>query len=633
LIVALGATGARAQAAKKADPDKLPVTRIRDLHYGDVLFWFYQEQSFEALTRLTAYGEWRRLPNHEAESQLLLGGLYLELGMHNEAGARFEKLLSPTTPANVRNRAWFYLGKVWYARGYLDRAEQAVRKVEGKLPRDLDAERMHLLANILMRQNRFAEAAALLGSWQGPTSWTAYAQFNLGVALVRDGRLEEADRWLTQVGLLESDRKELLDLRDKANLALGFAYLQAQRPENARPVLERVRLNGPYSNKALLGVGWADASMGRYREALVPWLELHDRNLLDAAVQEAYLAVPFAFAKQDANSQAVEYYESAVKSFDEEQLRLDDSIARIGGGSLLDTIIAKEAQGGGTYGFFWQLKTLPEAPESRYLYTLLAGHDFQEGLKNYRDLVFLDGRLTSWYENLDVYADMIRTRDIALAERLPRADAFIASGKAEALAAGKNGLRSQLEDVERLRDVGALGSDQERAQWARIRNLEQALANAPDTEETLAQKERLRLLKGVLSWRLEEAYRGRVYLQRRGLRELEATINETQSRLERLLRARESVPQNTGAFAGRLEVINARLESLRARLAAARTAQSTYLAGVAIKELESQKERLGTYQLQARFALATIYDRAASAAPSSDATAAPAADPDAEPPK
>ena len=37
------------------DPEKLPDTRIRDLHYGDVLFYFYQDEDFEAITRLTAY--------------------------------------------------------------------------------------------------------------------------------------------------------------------------------------------------------------------------------------------------------------------------------------------------------------------------------------------------------------------------------------------------------------------------------------------------------------------------------------------------------------------------------------------------------------------------------------------------
>ena len=55
--------------------------------------------------------------------------------------------------------------------------------------------------------------------------------------------------------------------------------------------------------------------------------DLRDRNLLDAAVQEAYLAVPYAFMKLGANSQAAQYYEQALSSFDSEQKRIDEAIA------------------------------------------------------------------------------------------------------------------------------------------------------------------------------------------------------------------------------------------------------------------------------------------------------------------
>jgi lipopolysaccharide biosynthesis regulator YciM len=99
-----------------------------------VLFYVYTDDDFEAITRLNAYEHWNLLPHHEPEAQLLLGGLYLSLGLHNEAGARFEKLLTPDIPIGVRNRAWFYLAQVWYARGYLDRAEHAIREVQGPLP-------------------------------------------------------------------------------------------------------------------------------------------------------------------------------------------------------------------------------------------------------------------------------------------------------------------------------------------------------------------------------------------------------------------------------------------------------------------------------------------------------------------
>ncbi len=138
--------------------------------------------------------------------------------------------------------------------------------------------------------------------------------------------------YLDRVGKMETRDEELLSLRDKANLALGFAYLQAQRPADARPILERVRLEGPFSSMALLGVGWADSALGEFKRALVPWLALRKRNLLDSAVQESYLTVPYAYNQLGAPGQAAEYYSSAIDSFDAEFKRIDESIEQIRGG-------------------------------------------------------------------------------------------------------------------------------------------------------------------------------------------------------------------------------------------------------------------------------------------------------------
>jgi hypothetical protein len=597
--------------AARRNADKLPETRVQDLHYGDVLFHFYQENDFEAITRLNAYEQWGLLSHHAAESQLLLGGLYLSLGLHNEAGSRFEQLLTPATPEGVRNRAWFYLAKVWYARGYLERAEQAIRQVQGRLAANLESEKRHLHANILMRMGRFQEAAAMLRDWRGPADWTAYAQFNLGVALVRDGKLAEADPFLTQVGTLETSRPELLALKDRANLALGFAYLQAEQPRQALEALERVRLNGPYSNKALLGTGWARASLGEYREALVPWLELRDRNLLDAAVQESYLAVPYAFGKLDASAQAAEYYEQAVASFAAESVQLDDAIARIQSGNMLDTLLKNEEET--RYGWFWQLRNLPDAPESRYLYTVLAGHDFQEGLKNYRDLTFLGNTLDRWDESMQAFGDMIDTRERAYAERLPRADELLASDALEQRRRMRNELEGRLNAIEAEGDVAALGSPEEREQWARILRIEAALAGAPDDEDTAEMRDRLRLVKGVLYFRLNESFKARMWRERRTLRDLDLALNEAQARWIRVERARQSVPTDTGQFAERIAALQQRIDALQIRLVDAARKQNAYLAQLAVRELESQKERLATYQIQARFALASMYDRAANA--------------------
>lgn len=613
-----------APAAAPATPDILTAKPVVDLHYGDVLFTYFAGDEFETLTRLNAYSQWQRLPGHGYDAELLAGGLYLSLGMHNEAGVRFNRLLTPEIPVGVRNRAWFYLAKVWYARGYFDRAEEALARISGTLTPELEAERQHLYINTLLRQERFAEAAERVRGWRGTSDWVAYARFNLGVALIRQGHVAEADAPLTAVGMLATEREEFLALRDKANLALGFAWLAAKEPAKARTALNRVRLNGPFASRALLGVGWADVALGDFRAALTPWLELHERSLLDVAVQESYLAVPYAYAQLGAHAQAARYYEAAIAAFKDESRHIDAAVAHIGEGRMLDELLGQERDG--RLGWFWQLRDVPDSAQSHYLYTLLADNDFQEGLKNYRDMSNYAATLARWDENMQAFAYMIDTRQKAFAERLPATDSLLASSRPQQLLMERTRVDVALTAAETGNDVAALGTAREREQWATIRGLETALAETPPGAARDATADKLRLLKGALQWQLDEKFKERDYAARTSLREIDSALNEMQNRWSRVQRARALAPTYTAGFAERIAALNGRLAALRAEMDVTRERQNRFLSRLAQTQLLAQKQRLAGYELQAQFALADIYDRSAeSGQPGVPGAAAPAA--------
>ena len=595
----------------KPDPDGLPPQDVKDLHYGDVLFYFFQDDYFDSITRLLAARQLDRIPHTQGEAELLLGGLYLSLGEHVEAGKIFEALLNQNTSEAVRNKAWFYLGKVWYQRGYLQESERALRQVSDKVDPRISAERYMLLAQLMMRQDRYDDAIAALSNWHGPPDWTAYAQFNLGVALVRKDRLADAIRYLDHVGRMETRSEELLSLKDKANLALGFALLQAKRPADAKPILERIRLEGPFSSKALLGVGWADAGMGEFKRALVPWLTLRKRSLLDSAVQESFLTVPYAYNQLSATGQAAEYYNTAIESFDTELKLIDDSIEQIRKGHLLDRLLDDDKKD--TLTWYWQLTTLPNAPESRYLYALLASNEFQEGLKNYRELNFMSRNLEAWREDVSAFDDMLDTRQEAYNERVPKADAVMAATDLEGLTQKRVDFESRINEIERSSDVAALGTPEEQRTWTRLKRIEDYLSSNtgaahPDDPDLAEMREKLRLMKGVMYWRLSSSFKARLWNERRSVKELEAELKETQKRAVLVKQARAGVPANTGAYGGRIAAIRARMDGLQRRLAEVSGQQNRYLQALAISELEGQKARIATYQIQARYELAAIYD-------------------------
>jgi len=621
----------------KPDPNGLAPHAVQDLAYGDVLFYFFEDDYFDSITRLLAARQLGRIPHTPEEAELLLGGLYLSLGEHVEAGRIFEALLNKNTSEFVRNRAWFYLGKVWYQRGYLEESERALRQVSDKMDPRINAERYMLLAQLMMRQGRYDEAITALGSWHGPPDWTAYAQFNLGVALVRRDRLAEAITYLDRIGNMQTRSEELLALKDKANLALGFALLQAQRAAEAKPILQRVRLEGPYSSKALLGVGWADAGMGDFKRALVPWLALRKRSLLDSAVQESFLTVPYAYAQLSAMGQAAEFYNSAIESFDGELKRIDDSIEGIRSGKLLDRLLNDDKKD--TLTWYWQLTTVPNAPESRYLYALLASNEFQEGMKNYRELNFMSRNLDDWRGDVSAYDDMIDTRQEAYNRRVPKADAVLAATDLDGLTQKRVDFESRINEIEKSNDVAALGTPEEQQTWARLKRIEENLAAHPDDPDLSDMRETHRLMKGVMYWRLSESFKARLWNERRSVKELEGLLKETQKRAVLVRQARAGTPLTTGGYASRVAAVRARIDQLLDRMADVSQRQNLFLQSLAIRELEGQKQRIETYELQARYELAAIYDRTSNGpsnappktAPSVPPNTAPNVPPDAPP--
>ena len=596
--------------AEELARDLPPPGRIRDLDYGDVLFHFFKDDYFDAIVRLEVSRDLGRMPHHAAEAELLSGGLYLSLGLHGEATRIFNGLLAGSVPQSVSDRAHFYLARIGYQRGYYDEAAASLARIRAPLAGNLEPERKLLEANVLMAQGRHAEAAAKLQDWTDTSDWAAYARFNLGVALVRAGETERGRPFLEWVGTREVRGDEQRSLRDRANLALGYALLQQREPEPAALALSRVRLDGPFTNRALLGLGWAEADAGRSERALVPWLELRERPLLDAAVQESFLAVPYAYAKLASNGQAAQHYQFAVSAYADERRRIDESIVAIQGGGFLDTILAA-APPGGDIGWLWQLENAPEAPHTRYLYHLLASHEFQEGLRNYRDLRIMQRNLERWRSSLEAFDAMIEARERASADREPRRAAMLGRTDVAGLETRYSEVAARVGAVAAERDIVALGTPEQREQWATLEQVAARVASLPEGPKREALAERARLLRGSLLWELDSAFKLRLWKLESSLKATGAALAETTQRIGFVQTASDLAPQNTAGFEARVGTLARRIDELGPRIDRVTLAQEQMLARVAVRELEAQKARLASYATQAQFALASIYDGAA----------------------
>ena len=592
--------------AAKGDSDPIVVN---DPQYGEVLFYFYQDEYFPAIVRLLSAKQQVQLQEHIEQADLLLGGMFLSYGHHLEAAGIFERLLQENADPEVRDRTWFFLAKIWKQRGYFSKAEQALAQLSGELPDDMQREARMLHAQILIDTGRYGEAVAQLARWRGRSEWARYAQFNLGVALVRNGDVETASGILNDLGSMSPYNDETSALRDKANLALGYSLLQDGRPAAAKAPLQRVRLEGPYSNKALLGVGWADAELNNYQRALVPWMELRGRDLLDSAVQESMLAIPYAMAKLDSISQAADHYVNAIEAFYEEANRLDNTIDHIESGAFFDEFIEDDPLD--STGWYWRMEELPTGPEARYLFHLLATHKFQEGLKNYRDLSYLHRNLDNWQQSVDVYANMLETQKEKLARSLPYVEEALADSDLDDLVAGKLAYDTVLDNIEQSHDWLSLATRSEFDMWGEITAMESSPALNADIPEAAEVRDKINLLKGVMQWNLERDFKDRLWRVRRDLQETGEGLVATQRSWRQIEDTMLNEPKRFEELGARVYGLAPRIEGMKMNVEDALFRQRVFLQEIAVGELQAQKDRLDIYTIQARFALAAIYDMAA----------------------
>lgn len=557
---------------------------LNDPRYRAALFLKNDSRYLSALTELLDIEQGASDPAAlPAEFQWLMADCYLAFGMEQQARRVYQRVKSPEPVMQARAR--LRLAEFEYQRGYFSDAMRTLQQVRERLPEPLLDDWRALVVNTLLAQNRYNEAAEVLTASGKLDDLPPRLRYNLAVAMIKDGRETEGRRQLNLVGTIDVTDQDTLALRDKANLTLGYQYLQAQQGPNAKSVFGRIRTQGPFSNRALLGLGWAelapvakiqlpqeaegkntDDSLGTLLRpgyvdpkarsrlnvqtrkdsalslaeqeamlaALIPWAELIRRDGMDPAVQEGRLALPWTLDRLAAYEQSLKYYLDAIATLETARKRMDEAMKSIKGRRMVETLVMRDADS--EKGWTWRVRDLPDAPETYFLQSLLAEHRFQESLKNYRDARLLTRNLDAWRERLDA---------------LERAGPVIerAAVQRQLERTRQNWQPSWAGTVMWLRYATELGSP------------------------------------GAYDAPLGAAPAGPLELQ---------TLDPP------------------AAFEGTLEQLRPlreRIAALRPRIAGNSNAQSKLLETTSTKELEGQKKQIERYLTEARFAVARIYDR------------------------
>jgi len=568
-----------------------------DPHLRAARFLGEDKRHFSALTellKLQAESEGR--PVAASQFPWLLADNYLSFGLRERADMVYRGMANAASSDPVQyGRAQLKLAQFEYTRGYLPEARATLLKMRDGLPSELLLEWQDLTARVLMAMGKDAEAVEVLTEPKNGSDQSDFTRYNLGVALLRDGRTEQGRTVLERVGNLDPTDRDSLALMDRANMTLGWNFLQNQQGAVARPLLRKVRVEGPYSNRALLGLGWAeltedgkrarranvndggdDRAADRFgsfstlgvllrrglieddpvrqrtfrrivgasdreealKAALPAWLILVDRDPQDPAVQEAWLAIPYSLDQIGAHDQARAFYEQAVERLEVARKRTNLAIDALRTNRMVETIVKRDLDA--ESGWNWELKDLPDAPETYYLQTLLAEHRYAEALKNYRDVRLLARNLDAWDKRLSDMEKAYTTADRASVD--PR---MLFSQATEGKPVERPRIKIELRPESSLSPPGRYRKPL--AGGAAVRPQLQ-LADAPKVQNFVGTYERIGQMRQ-------------------------------------------------------------RLASLRPSLARIGDEQGRYLQRLGTVELKAQKDQIEKYLVEARFALARLYDR------------------------
>jgi len=591
---------------------------LKDLYFGEALYYAFQGNWFDAIARLDTeltqhYGvdepERDTLHYHINQAEFDVGDFELAYRMHQRAGRAITAVIEGNVEEPVRNEAIYRLARIYFQKEQPVNAQYAVERISGALPPEITDDLDSLRGQILMANGRFAEAEHVLKGLQEAKSLKGFATYNLAIALIKDGKELEGRQYLDRTGQINGNDDLTMAIKDKANLVLGSKMLNEKNFEGAKQVLDRVHLNGPFSNRALLGSGWADAFQGNFERALVPWSILVTKEVTDASVQEALLAVPYAYGKLNVYSKAAVLYGIALEKFSAEVDKLDASIKSIREGHFLKALVREELKQDPDWVV--KLRKLPQTPETYYLLELMASHNFQESLKNYLDMEELRRKLETWKGDLDAFEDIIDKRRAYYQPLLPAID-----GEFQRL---DSLMRLRLEQRDRIEQrlksmlvvprPDYLATAEERIISQHIAQLGRK-SDATGSAVPGEVEARIKRLRGVLHWNIYTEYDSRFTEAYKNLRDLNQEVDRLKKQYTAFVRTRQAATQSYEGYDDVIRRQRFLIQEAREKVGELMARQGHMLESMAVNELTKRRERLAGLQIKARFAMADSYDRA-----------------------
>lgn len=292
-----------------------PIKSRADLEYGAVLFEYHQQSYFHGLIEHAYAAASGNRRAHGHEGQLLKGSMALSYGMPDDAHNIFNVLLDSEPNQEVRNRAWYYLARLYHARSNNADAAAALGRIQGRLPPDLYLNYHYMATLISSDAADLKDIESALLHMPATSPQFPYLLYNLGVSHLRLGNEASATQNLQAVVDYANQGEEFMVLADRARHGLARLAMQDQRITDAWTHLQGIRTEGLYSNRALLGYAWTAIQQQMYQTSIPALQMLNSRSIALPEVQEGKVLLGHVYEQHGSLNRALRSHIAAEQDF------------------------------------------------------------------------------------------------------------------------------------------------------------------------------------------------------------------------------------------------------------------------------------------------------------------------------
>lgn len=572
---------------------------IRDLDYGNALYEFYQGNYFQAINEINVAKSADKLGDEKDRAEILLGSLYLNYGLINEAEKIFNRLLNTTTTKEIQDKAWFWLGKLRYQKGQPQMALNSFDRVSDFSSNSISKEMGVIRSNIYIQQKNYSRAIEVLSALdkKEDSIWNEYIRFNLAMAKLKSDDRQGAIAELKMLSEHKTTEAESRLIKDRVNLVLGLLE-SPDNPTQATRYLSKIRLTGSDTNKALLAAGWNYSTQGDYDNALSLWSALNKKPVHERSVAKSYLATAYAIEKLGDEKQSVAAYELAASKYREE-IRNLEQMNEVSYANQVLTLYQRTKNG----------KNDSLREELSYLAEMLMSDDFRDDLASYEELQFLQNNLEHWKISIDSFDHMLEVRKSAFNSKW--SEKTVKTKKATALS-----YRKKLEELDLKMDKLAqvdfssyLATANEKSQMKALSKLEEQAQAITDNDKREELVTRIKFLSGIVDWTIASDFKPRAWNLVKAHNLAEENLSQAEYRLYRFGRSRSVFSNGVADFSLTIERNKERVDELL-QAAKKQVAQQKNLIDEAIVGyLDKRKKQFQDLLVQAQFALVNLYDK------------------------